>query len=452
MARLRTPPSRTARAGQLVEAGLLPARQEINRALTQGQRDIAAQQAASRGIIEAVGGLSANDAAQIRDAYAQAADRVAGMSGGLSGALRAAQEQATAGGGDLIRTLGAPGGIQSTAADNASVSHFTGGVIPGTSLSHEAAASLANALARRQAGGAALADTADLARFQGQQGLQELRAKLADLEAQRPGMLAQISEQLRSGDLSEAQFAYQQRRDAIGDRQRAAELALRARQASRPGAGGGYSTAERNASLREANNLTNATGTIWRVGPDGRVYNTGQKVAGGAKGSSVAARNSALQEARDLTKATGRLWRVDKNGRVVDTGKKVTGATAATGVSASERRQTIAQANQMGTQALDKVLRRIYGNVPIPNLKQETGESDAQYENRVNAEQERIYRARVQQNYGSAVAQVSNAIGPTLRGIGYTPQEVVRLARQIVEREINRPRAKGAALRRSPKR
>lgn len=256
---------------RLIAAGIIdPQTAAINRAIALKESDRAATAEASKGIIAALGNLTAGAPGSVRDAYSRAGTETMGFANDLTGAVGDSAQAAAAEAARQISSLGAPGEIHSDSPAAMNTLRYTGGYLPASNLAAEAASRLTEATTLRNAGATSL----------GQQALQQLnatnteiadlRAKGLDIENTRPSEVAKALQGLRAQDLEE-------RGMKINEQQAATQTRAEKVQEGALDRSWYQSLAD------EAWNRTNATGTLWTV-RNGKIVNTGKPAPGSAAG------------------------------------------------------------------------------------------------------------------------------------------------------------------------
>jgi hypothetical protein len=332
--------------------------------------------------------------------------------------MRAAQEGEAAEASQLIGRLGLGGAVESGGAANANVAHMLGAVIPGEGLAANAARSVSQAQAHRTAAGLKLADNALLEDFKAGETVAGIRAKIKEIEAKRPGLILEAYDTLRTRANAEratnVQIGYLQLQQAKTKQD-------------------------------EAEAKTNLTGLL-HVVSKGRVVNTGKPAAGSdaimaqtraetsrlnAETSAATARAATAQ--REASQARAEQGRNDRAAAAraaqvqVAKIKKQGGGQTAT---VSQKNTVINGANAQATNVLNAIADRIWSNVPGSEAKAKN-EDQAAYEKRI-AKATAVYKNRLRMNRGTMMAQVINRIGPNLKLIGYTPEQVREVATRLV--------------------
>jgi hypothetical protein len=414
------PPTLEEKAAAIAKMAIDPAITEINSAVAAAEAQRAARLRATEGVTKALGAMTAGDAEAARAAWAGAAERVGQYGQGFTGALRGAQEGKAAEASALISRLGLPGAVETGAPANANVAHMLGAVIPGEGLAAGAARSVSQAQAHRTAAGLKLADNALLEDFKAGETVAGIRAKIQEIEAKRPGLILEAYETLRTRANAEratnVQIGYLQLQQAKTKQD-------------------------------EAEAKTNLTGQLHVVvgsGPKARVVNTGKLAAGSdaivsqtraetsrinAQTAAATARASTRQ--REASQARAEQGRNDRAAAARAAAKEVAKIKAAGGqATVSQKNTVINGATAQGTNVLNTIADRIWSNIPGSEAKAK-GEDQAAYEKRI-ANATAAYKKRLRQNRGTMMAQVINRIGPNLRLIGYTPQQVKDVAARLV--------------------
>jgi hypothetical protein len=365
---------------------------------------------ATAGITSALAGMSAGDAEAARAAYAGAAEHIAGLGQGLTGAVRDAQQASTAPAAGLIGELGAPGSVTSGAAGNANVSGYLN-TLPADSLERAAAQALVSTQDKRFAGGLRLADEFGATDYKSNLGIQDLRGELVKLEKKRPGLIAEALDQIRQS--------------ARADRATNVQI--------------GYLQLQQAKTLQDqAVAMTNMTGSLYTV-KGGKVVNTG-RMAPGSDAAQIAqsAANSANAEAgRNARAAAGRKAAAQIAAQKVQAKKTGTPPKKPT---AAQKSTIIKGASAIGNQSLDRYLDILWRNTP-GSADQRAGESDQAFNARRTAAVA-AYKRRTAMNYGTAMAKVINAPGfaDTLKTLGYTKAQIYEIARKVVAQEITKPK------------
>lgn len=405
-------------AAAVAAASINPARADITKAVAQAEAQRVAAAKATEGITRAVAAMSAGDAEAARAAYAGAAEHIAGLGQGLTGAVKEAQQASVAPAAERIASLGAPGALSTGAESNANVSGYLN-TLPADSLERAAAQALVSTQARRGASGLRLADEFGATDYKAQLGIQDLRGELGKLEAKRPGLIAEALHQIHS--------------EARSDRATNVQI--------------GYLQLQQAKTVQDqAVAMTNMTGQLYTV-KKGKVVPTG-RLAPGSDAATAAATVSArlstaaqAEQGRNARAAAGRATalQIQKQKNAA----KKTGA-APKKPTASEKATVLKGSSAAGNQALDRYLDTLWKNTPGSD-DQRPGESDKAFAAR-RAAATAAYKRRTALNYGTAMARVMNQIGPTLRVIGYTTEQIRQMAARIVTQEIARPSQKRTQL------
>ncbi len=412
-------------AARIAKLAIDPAVADVNTAIAAAEAQRVARLKASEGATRAVAEMSAGDAEQARAAYAQSADFLNRFGTGLTGNLRSLQEGKAAAASDLIGRLGLPGGVASSGEANANVSHQLGVVIPGEGLANEAPRALMNLQAHRNALGARLADNASLEDFKAGQTVEGIRAKLAEIEAKRPGIIMEALQQI------------QQRANA----ERATNVQI------------GYLQLQQAKTVYDqAKAMTNLSGTLHIVvgkGKNARVVDTG-KVALGSDAiesqtrAATSRANAAAQAATSRAATAQRAATADKleagrNARAKAANAAKVAAAKIKTQQAQQKPATVSQKNTVingaratGVSTVESFTDRIWDGVPNkPGNKPAEGQSVADFQAQ-QARATNIYNMRVRQSRARLVATVTSAISTNLRLIGYTPAQIKQFAEQLV--------------------
>lgn len=406
-------------ATKLAQFAIAPAKQDVKAAVAAAESRRLLDSRASEGIMKALAAFTSGDAEQARAGFADAADRVAGYAGGLTGAARGSFEASHLAAGELGRRLGATGEVVSQGDAVADTAYMTGGTIPGEQLASMAPAALLNAQGNRMAAGARLADNASLADFKSRGEISGIRAKLEELEAKRPGLimdaLKDIRQQANAKRATDTQIGYLQLQQAKTVQDRAIAM-------------------------------TNLTGTIHVVvgkGKAARVVDT-RRVASGSDAVEIETR-AATAAANAATAATAKTnvakiqATAKRDAAKIQADAKVAAAnitkraTLKKPPTPAQTSTIIKAASNVGITTLDTYVDQVWANTPGPSEK-EVGATDPAYLKRKAA-----FQSRLAANWGTAMARVINAIGPQLKLLKYTPERIKAEARRIVSMEITPP-------------
>lgn len=397
----------TAQAAKIAAAAIDPAKADIAQAVATAEANRVAAAKATAGITNALAAMSAGDAEAARAAYVGAAEHIAGLGQGLTGAVREAQQASIAPAADRIAALGAPGALTTGAEANANVSGYLN-TLPADSLERAAAQALVSTQGRRGASGLRLADEFGATDYKAQMDINDLRKEIVKLEAKRPGLIADALQQIQTNARSD----------------RATNVQI------------GYLQLQQAKTLQDqAVAMTNMTGQLYVV-KNGKVTPTG-RLAPGSDAAQIAqsATNAANAEAgRNARAAAGRAAAAKIAQQKIaaqKAGKKAAVPTP------SQKATVIKGSTAAGTGALDRYLDQLWRNTPGSD-DQRPGESDKAFAAR-RAAATSAYKRRTALNYGTAMARVMNAIGPTLRVIGYTTEQIRAAAQRIVTQEIAKP-------------
>ena len=229
------------------QAGIQPQQQEIERQ-QQIQKDLAAAQAkATQGYSNAANTILQGVAPQITQAYQAAAGAQAGLAQGFAGGLRDTANAEAAQQAAILAKQGAPAEqiqqVQGQTGDAGAgdVLYGTQGYIPGTSLGAQGAAYAAQAAGLPAVNVAYTRDALANQAYQAQQTQKELSQRIADLQAQLPGLTSQalVEIQQRQRDkvtlqialkelgLKESDMEWQHAMDVFDQETTASELAIK---------------------------------------------------------------------------------------------------------------------------------------------------------------------------------------------------------------------------------
>lgn len=423
-------------AAWIVDQTTKAGEKSIQDAIASAEKDRRAALAQHEGVMRAFADMTSGDAATLGASYAGAARGVQGIAQGFTGSLREMQEGTAAQAQANVNAIGAPGGpVESHAPANANVSYFLGGKLPSETLFAEAPLATGAALGRRAAGGMALADQASALDFKAQGGIAELRSKIAELEAKRPGSVMEIWLGIRTAN----------------NQERATNVQI-----------GTLQLQQAKTKWDRAEAMTNLTGYVYVV-KNGNVVRTNQVATGSDaytaaqqaettrlgqdKAAATAARNAALREASDLTKATGSIH-VVRGGQVVDTGRrtisqrnwqkefqaaqaKEDAKRKGGGMTPGQKGTGLNRAHTAGEASIKSKISEIQSGIvaQFGSTKKGKDESTEAYSERRRKMQE-AFKTRVSQNYGTFMALVMNAGATQLRQMGYNQAQIKEWARR----------------------
>lgn len=410
-------------AGRVADLSLTPAKQSVTDAVAAAELARVNRIRATEGVTRALSDMTSGDAEQIRAAYADSASRLGAYGTAFTGDMRARQEAGAASANDIIKRLAIGPQVTTDAVQNANVAAQVGVNIPGGAILAQAPAALAQALSHRTAAGARLADNAGLEDYKAGVDVANLRKEILNLESKRPGLVMEaldhIHQQANAKRATDTQIGYLQLQQAktVWDRAIA---------------------------------MTNLNGTIHVVvgkGKNAHIVDTGRPASGSdaaiSETRAATARANAATAAAAKTAVAATNAAAKKEAARIAADAKVDAANVAQArkankpIPASTVSSITGRAHTVGTKTLDSLLNKIWGNIPEAASKQ-SGESSKDYAARQVIAQKK-YHDRLTQNWGTAMAQVVNAISPHLRVLGYTPAQIKSAARQIVAAEITPP-------------
>lgn len=408
-----------AEAARIADLAITPGKTEIANAIKEAEdRRILAARAAE-GIGRVLSDMTKGDAEALRAAYADSASRLGSYGSALTGPVRSAIDSAASQARAGIAGLGLPGDVKSGSGDVVNTALMYSVRPTSDSLLAAAPRALEANQMRRSAAGLRLADSASAIDWKAIEGIEGLRGEIQKLEAKRPGLIL----------------------DALGDiRQQAnAERATNTQI--------GYLQLSQAKSLEDqAIAKTNISGQLHIVvgkGKNARVVNT-RKVAAGsdaiqaqirAETSRANARLAAQSAAASQARAeAGRNARHKAGLEAAAKVEKQKRDNPSADITPNQKATIITGAQATGTNVLNDYLDQIAANVPDSD-GQRQGETPTQFQERrkrVMAE----YKRRLRLNRGTALAKVINAIGPNLKLVGWTSQQIRDLAVRIVSSEI----------------
>lgn len=417
-------------AKQAVDASIAPERTDIANAVAKAETARAAAAAASLGITRAVADMSSGDAKAQQAAFQQAADRVASYGQGLTGAMRTDQLAEADKQGALVRTLGAPGAVESHANDNANVSYFSGAELPAGDLASRAATSMLAALDRRTATGARLADAAAAGDWKAESDISSIRDKLTQLESQRPGLILKaldtLHQQANAKRATDTQVGYLQLQQAKTVQDQAVALT----------------------------NLTGTLHIVVGVGAKQHVVDTGRP-AGGSDAAVVqqraaqatADRNARVKAAQAANQTRLDIAKAAADARVAAANAAAEARKAAAQIAAQkaankpptaqQKAAVIKGAQTSGNSIVSAKINTWYANTP--NLKpQMKGESLDDYAKR-HAIGVKEFNNKKAYNFLGTIHVVEQTITPQLQVLGWTPQQIHQYARTVVAAQIVPP-------------
>ena len=356
----------------------------------------------------------------IEQSYSQGAQAVGAYGKGFSIGMQEALNKSAGEGNQLLAQNNAPAGQQLQGGEAAADALYgISGALPAQAIEQQGRAFGAAArylpVTAAGIGGQELNSLLDKQR----EGLAEYSDQIAELEAQRPGLIQKAIDEFNASQGEARDYALKQRAQRVNEDLAYGRLGVQEynAQTSRQRAKVSAAQGRERLDLQWAN----------------LEFKNKQAVAK-AKRAAAEAEMEGRRPNAALSKVYGHM--VDANGQpILDAnGKRIPvkkSAGKGSNLSASSKSIIVSRATDAGTEALGKYTDGIWSRTKGASAEEGTPE----YQKATDA-----YQARLKANYGNAMRVVMQAIGPHLRALGYTTAQVRREAARIVGQEIPNPR------------
>lgn len=294
-------------AALIVASQLDPQVKELRRQALMKELSGQAAAESARRAAQAMASFTAGDAARVQAAYTSAGRDIQGVSEGLTGGVGAAAQAQTAEENAKLAALGLNQSVGSQGQGAFEAAQFAGGAIPAANLYTSGAEAFTNAQAQTHVGQYSLLQQGLQAQGASAQEAAEVAAKIADLEATRPGLTQQALNVLNDAALKKQELAETRRHNIAGEKVQTSAANAQI-----------YSLL-----LDQAKQLTDMTGRLYVV-KKGKVVPAGQGAPGSAAGRSatsalIAQNKLDYQKSQDLIKNAQNQAKIDITQQQADT-------------------------------------------------------------------------------------------------------------------------------------